>query len=55
MYFRSQSDGLHDSSNMNGKTVFEHTLFKAVQGLVDPRQCERFDSFLRFDVREKNT
>lgn len=50
MHFRSQSDSRHDSPNMAGKTVFEHALYKATQGLVDPRQCERFDSFLRFDT-----
>ncbi|PQJ26117.1 hypothetical protein BSZ31_15345 [Limnobacter sp. SAORIC-690] len=50
MYYRSKSDGNFKSENMDGKTVFEHTLFKALQGDVDPRHCERFDSFDRFEI-----
>ncbi len=53
MYFRSHSDRKPASDNMHGKTVFEHTLHKSVQGLVDPRQCERFDSFQRFHVLQE--
>lgn len=49
-YFRSHSDRQPASANQTGKTVFEHTLYKAAQGWVDPRQCERFDSFHRFQV-----
>ncbi|HEX4879665.1 MAG TPA: ATPase, T2SS/T4P/T4SS family [Limnobacter sp.] len=52
-YYRSKSDGLFDSPDMSGKTVFEHTLYKALQGWVDPRMCERFDSFRRFDVKPR--
>ena len=50
LYMRSHSDRQPASSNMSGKTIFEHTLYKATQGWVDPRQCERFDSMQRFTV-----
>jgi len=50
MYYRSKSDGNFKSENMDGKTVFEHTLHKALLGEVDPRHCERFDSFDRFEI-----
>lgn len=46
--YRSSSDRALDSENMSGKTVFEHTLYKALQGRVDPRQCARFDNVKRF-------
>lgn len=49
--FRSASDGDLNSGNMDGKTVFEHTLWKALQGVVDARQCSRFDNFGRFVKR----
>lgn len=50
LHYRSYSDGDFCSENMNGKTVFEHALFKAINGLVDPRDCEEFDTFERFEV-----
>jgi general secretion pathway protein E len=50
--YRAHSDKRWDSDNMNGKTVFEHTLHKALMGYVDPRQCERFDSLARFDLMD---
>lgn len=50
-HYRSMSDGRFDTADMNGKTVFEHALFKALGQQVDPRECERFDSFARFAVR----
>ena len=49
--YRSHSDGDLTSPNMTGKTVFEHTLFKALQGQVDARQCSRFDTWFRFMQR----
>lgn len=52
MHYREKSDGRFDTDNMNGKTVFEHTLYKAYTGQIDPRNCERFDSFERFEVIE---
>ena len=39
--------------DMKGKTIFEHTLYKALRGWVDPRQCERFDGFRRFEIAPK--
>lgn len=52
-YFRHFSDKQFDSSNMVGKTVFEHTLYKSIQGNIDPRQCSRFASLARFEILEK--
>lgn len=52
-YFRSKSDGKFDSPDMTGKTVFEHSLYKALTGTVDLRVCERFDSFHRFEIPGK--
>jgi general secretion pathway protein E len=49
-YFRANGDHVYDSPNMTGKTVFEHALYKAISGLIDPRMCERFDSFARFET-----
>lgn len=53
-YYRSFSDKRFDSDDMSGKTVFEHTLYKALQGIVDPRQCSRFASFARFEIQKQN-
>lgn len=50
MHYRSFSDRNFLSSDMTGKTVFEHALFKAMNQQLDPRQCERFDSFSRFEI-----
>jgi general secretion pathway protein E len=49
MHYRSSSDGNVLSANMTGKTVFEHTLFKALKGLVDLRACEEFEAFTRYE------
>lgn len=46
--YRSMSDGDLSSPDMTGKSVFEHTLFKAQSGNVDARQCSRFDIWSRF-------
>lgn len=50
MYYRSKSDRDFESPNMTGKTVFEHAIYKALTGDIDPRNCERFDSFERFEI-----
>ena len=50
MHFRSLSDHDFLSPDMTGKTVFEHTLWKALQGEIDVRNCEEFDSFSRFEI-----
>lgn len=55
VHYRQASDGKFDTPNMNGKTIFEHTLFNVINGRVDPRQCERFDSFKRFELAPKLT
>jgi len=49
--FRSYSDMDLTSNNMVGKTVFEHALLKAINGISDPRQCNRFDNAERFVAR----
>ncbi|MFL6700012.1 MAG: GspE/PulE family protein [Vitreoscilla sp.] len=49
-HFRSSSNRLFDSPDMTGKTVFEHALFKALQGEIDVRNCEEFDGFERFEI-----
>jgi len=49
-HYRSRSDRNLHSADMSGKTVFEHTLWKALQGWVDPRACHEFDSFEQFEV-----
>jgi type II secretory ATPase GspE/PulE/Tfp pilus assembly ATPase PilB-like protein len=49
-HFRSASDGHFDSPDMTGKTVFEHALYKALQGEIDARNCEEFDGFERFEI-----
>jgi type II secretory ATPase GspE/PulE/Tfp pilus assembly ATPase PilB-like protein len=46
--YLSKSDNRLDTPDMTGKTVFEHTLYKAQLGLVDARQCSRFDGIERF-------
>lgn len=52
-HYRSFADGRVDSGDMRGKTVFEHALYKAYLGQIDPRDCERFDSFLRFQTHRE--
>ena len=53
VHYRQGSDGHFDTPDMKGKTIFEHTLYKALRGWVDPRQCERFDGFRRFEIAPK--
>jgi type II secretory ATPase GspE/PulE/Tfp pilus assembly ATPase PilB-like protein len=50
MHYRSLSDRDFGSVNMTGKTVFEHTLWRAINGQVDPRECEEFETFDRFEI-----
>jgi len=49
MHYRSFSDGDFNSPNMTGKTVFEHALFKSLQGIIDVRNCEEFEGFERYE------
>lgn len=51
--YRATSNNDLASPDMTGKTVLEHTLYKALQGQVDPRQCSRFDVFPRFVAKHK--
>lgn len=52
LHYRSLSDRDFCSANMTGKTVFEHALFKAIEGLVDPRVCNDFEAVERFEILE---
>jgi general secretion pathway protein E len=49
--YRATSDLDLTSSNMLGKTVFEHTLLKAYRGVTDARQCNRFDNLALYIQR----
>ncbi len=49
-HYRSASDRVFTSADMTGKTVFEHALYKALQGEIDVRNCEEFDGFERFEI-----
>ena len=49
-HFRSAGDRRFDSPDMTGKTVFEHALYKALQGEIDVRNCEEFDGLERFEI-----
>lgn len=49
-HYRSFSDRNLGSQNMTGKTVFEHSVSKAMRGIIDPRICARFENF---DLYEK--
>lgn len=49
-HYRSRSDRDFASPDMTGKTVFEHALYKALRGEIDPRNCEEFDGFERFEI-----
>ncbi len=48
--WRSESDGRFDSPNMRGKTVFEHALYKAHLGIIDPRQVETFELLDQYEI-----
>lgn len=42
-----------DSPDMKGKTAFEHALYKACAGIIDPRDIESdFESFETYRIRE---
>jgi len=51
--WRGQREAGFDSGEMLGKTAFEHALFKATQGLVDPCDIEAdFESFETYSIFE---
>lgn len=52
LYYRGLSDRDFGSGDMTGKTVFEHALSKAIAGRVDPRVCNDFQTFERFEILE---
>jgi len=49
---RDQSDRDLTSPNMDGKLVSEHAMFKALNGLIDPREIERFVQLQSLEVLE---
>lgn len=51
-HYRSFSDGDLCSDNMTGKVVFEHALLRAIRGEIDPRECDQFETFERFELSE---
>jgi type II secretory ATPase GspE/PulE/Tfp pilus assembly ATPase PilB-like protein len=51
-HYRSFSDGDLCSDDMTGKTVFEHALWRAIRGEIDPRECDKFETFSRFELSE---
>lgn len=55
-HWRSLADGRFDTDNFTGKTAMECAIFKAGQGLIDPREIEeRFTSFETIDIKRKPT
>jgi general secretion pathway protein E len=54
LHYRSFSDGDFTSSNMNGKTVFEHCIYKALLGVIDVRSARVFESFSRYEFPPKH-
>ncbi|SEI14517.1 ATPase, T2SS/T4P/T4SS family [Paraburkholderia hospita] len=48
--WRSESDKRFDSPSMRGKTMFEHALYKAFIGVIDPRQVETFELYDQFEI-----
>lgn len=53
-YWRSLASPKFDDPNLNGKTTMECAIFKAAQGLVDPREIEpRFMSFETVEDKRK--
>jgi type II secretory ATPase GspE/PulE/Tfp pilus assembly ATPase PilB-like protein len=52
--YRSSANGDLNSPDMTGKTVFEHTLYKSLQGQVDARQCSRFEAWHRYMSRRSS-
>ncbi len=50
MWRRTRTTGF-DNPNMNGKTAFEHALYKCLNGQVDPRHLEAtFESFRTYEM-----
>ena len=52
--WRSRSDRRFDTPEMEGKTVFEHALYKAFLGQIDIQAVETFEAFERFEILGSN-
>lgn len=51
LYWRQTRRSGFDDPDMTGKTAFEHALYKALLGMVDPRDIESsFESFRTYEV-----
>lgn len=46
----AHSDKDYASANTSGKLVIEHTIYKAIKGIVDPRNIERFGQLDALEV-----
>jgi type II secretory ATPase GspE/PulE/Tfp pilus assembly ATPase PilB-like protein len=54
--WRSSRTAPFDSPNMQGKTAFEHALYQASLGLIDPQDIERdFESFDTYQILDFQT
>lgn len=52
--WRGSRQAAFDDPDMTGKTAFEHALYKASIGLVDPRDIEReFEAFGSYEIYER--
>jgi type II secretory ATPase GspE/PulE/Tfp pilus assembly ATPase PilB-like protein len=54
-YRETYSDGDLLSPNMDGKTVMEHAIFKAMKGEIDPTHIESFGALDRYEPVRKNS
>ncbi|MDP9902405.1 GspE/PulE family protein [Variovorax ginsengisoli] len=52
--FASNSDLDVNSPAMDGKTVFEHAIYKSIIGTIDPFQCSQFEIWERY-LNKKST
>ena len=53
-YWRSLATNSYTDSNLTGKTTMECAIYKAAQGIIDPREIEpRFMSFETVEARRK--
>jgi len=51
LYWRQSRKAAFDEPDMQGKTAFEHGLYKVSQGLIDPRDLElEFEQLETYEV-----
>lgn len=51
LLWRQNRQAGFDDPNMNGKTAFEHAIYKCLKGLIDPRHIEMFfESFRTYEM-----